>query len=127
MDMDIKAYWQAALCQEAETMRGYFDPQAVIRWPNTNEQFTLEEFIIANCEYPGDWMGEVQRIETIGDQIITITLVQSRDQTVSLHAVSFFLLKEGKITLLEEYWSEDGPPPEWRQAKQIGRPISNIR
>ena len=42
--MDVEQYWSAALAQEAETMRHFFRKDAIIRWPNTNEQFTVEEF-----------------------------------------------------------------------------------
>ena len=31
----------------------------------TNEHFTIDEYIIANCEYPGEWDGIVERIEMI--------------------------------------------------------------
>lgn len=36
-------------------------------WHCTNECFNVEEFIRANCEYPGEWEGEVERIEKIGN------------------------------------------------------------
>ena len=53
-------------------MKGYFRPDACVRWHNTNEQFTVDEFIRANCEYPGKWDGKVERVETKGDTIITV-------------------------------------------------------
>lgn len=67
--MEIKDFWRVVLRQDAKEIRTYFHPDAYINWHCTNEQFTVEEFIRANCEYPGEWDGEVERIEMIGDLI----------------------------------------------------------
>lgn len=60
--MDIKKFWNAVLHQDANAIRTYFHSNAWINWHNTNEHFTVEEFIQANCEYPGEWDGKVERI-----------------------------------------------------------------
>ena len=122
--MNIQAYWQAVLSQNAAAMRKFLSPSAVIRWPNTNEEFTSEEFIRANCEYPGHWTGEVLRAETTGDLIITAVHVSAaQDPAVSFHVVSFIRVIDGKIVSVDEYWADDGDAPEWRQKRHIGRAI----
>lgn len=55
--MNLDAYWKAALQQNADAMRSFFHEDAFVNWHNTNEHFTVEEFIRANCEYPGAWDG----------------------------------------------------------------------
>ena len=65
--MNLTAYWKAALQQNADEMRKFFHKDAYINWHNTNEHFTVEEFIRANCEYPGSWNGEIERIEQCHD------------------------------------------------------------
>ena len=125
--MNIQAYWQAVLSQNAAAMRKFLSPSAVIRWPNTNEEFTSEEFIRANCEYPGHWAGEVLRAETMGDLIITAVHVSAvQDPAVSFHVVSFLQVREGRITLIDEYWGDDGPPPQWRQELGLGKKIREV-
>lgn len=121
--MYIQAYWDAVLRQDAQGMREFLRPEAEIRWPNTNERFSGEEFIRANCEYPGQWTGKVDRAETLGNLVITVVNVRSKDGGLSFHVVSFIELKEDRIISLEEYWGDDGPPPEWRQKLCLGRPI----
>ena len=122
--MDIHAYWQAVLSQNAAAMRSFLAPAAVVCWHNTNERFTTEEFIRANCEYPGDWAGEIQRLERLGDLVITVAHVYTpKDPAVSFHVTSFMRIREGRILSLEEYWGDDGPPPRWRQEMKIGSPI----
>lgn len=87
--MDIKAFWDAVLRQDADVIREYFHPDAWVNWHNTNEHFTVEEFIRANCEYPGEWDGEVEQIITTDTHIITATHVYNKDGSMSCHATSF--------------------------------------
>ena len=73
--MDVRKFWEAVLQQDAGAMRPYFREDARVNWHNTNEQFTVEEFIRANCEYPGRWDGEVERVVVQGGLVITATRV----------------------------------------------------
>lgn len=122
--MDWKLYWDAVLRQDGNAIRRFFHPDAWVNWHNTNEHFTLEEFIRANCEYPGDWDGTVEKIIPAGTQVITITHVFSRDRALCFHVVSFLSISEGRIRSIDEYWGDDGPPPQWRQEKHIGTAIA---
>lgn len=121
--MDIKEFWKAVLQQNAEEMRPYFKKEAYINWHCTNEHFTVDEFIRANCEYPGQWDGTVERIEQIDDLIITATRVFTKDNELSFHVVSFIRIEDDKIISIDEYWGDDGMAPQWRLDKQIGVPI----
>lgn len=121
--MNVEAYWKAVLDQDAEAMVGYFHPEAWVNWHCTNEHFTVPEFIHANCEYPGDWAGEIERMVQTGDEIITATHVYTKDRTLSFHVTSFMKVKEGKILSVDEYWGDDGSAPQWRQELNIGMKI----
>ena len=121
--MDIVQYWQAVLAQQPQQMRRFFDPEAAINWHNTGEQFTAEEFIRANCAYPGRWNGRLERVETLPDRIITAVQVFSRDGRISCHVTSFMQLRQDRILTLDEYWGDDGQPPEWRRALSLGREL----
>ncbi len=112
--MDIKSYWKATLNQDEKSMKTFFSETAIIKWPNTNEVFNVDEFILANCKYPGSWEGEIVRIQELGELLITVTIIKSKSDSISLHAISFFKIKNDKIYELEEYFSDDNTPPEWR-------------
>jgi hypothetical protein len=75
----------------------YFHEEAIIRWHCSNELFTPNEYIQANCEYPGDWEGEIERIEETRDTIITVTKVYPVDKSCSFHVVSFLKLLNKKL------------------------------
>ena len=116
--MDINQYWKHIAIQDAEELRKYFHKEACIRWHDTKEQFNVEEFLLANCDYPGNWQGQVVRIECKENQIITVTRIWS--EMSSFHVISFFEIEEDKIKVLDEYWCEDGEVPQWRKEKNIG-------
>ena len=121
--MDIKQFWNAVLAQDKDSIRMFFCDDAHVNWHCTNEHFTVEEFIMANCEYPGEWDGEVERIENAGDIVITATHVYPKDKSMSFHVISFIRIKQGKIISVDEYWADDGDAPRWRQELRVGRPI----
>ena len=119
--MDIQGFWDAVLKQDARKIEKYFWDDAYINWHCTNEHFNVKEYIKANCEYPGDWTGEVERIEIINDLIITITHVYSKEKTLSFHVTSFFDIEDSKIKSVDEYWADDGEVPGWRKQLGIGK------
>ena len=121
--IDIHKFWAAVLNQDADAIRAFFTPTAYVNWHNTNEHFTVEEFIRANCEYPGDWIGEVEKEIHVDDTIITATHVATKDGKLSFHVTSFIQVKDGKIVAVNEYWGDDGEAPQWRQDMNIGRKI----
>lgn len=115
-------FLSAVVRQDARALRPFFAPGAAVRWPCTNERFTVEGYIRANCEYPGDWRGEIERVEAIEHGMVAVSRVWSGE--ASFHAVSFFRLDgEGRILTLDEYWGDDGAPPAWRAALQLSAPI----
>lgn len=121
--MNIQQYWAAAVAQDANRMRTFFRTDAIIRWHNTNEQFTVEEFLRANCEYPGTWYGGLERAEQLHDLLISVAHIYSVEPAESHHVVCFMQLKDGRIAAMDEYWGEDGTAPQWRLEKAIGTAI----
>lgn len=118
--MDIRKFWEAVLKQDADAIRKYFHPDAWVNWHNTDEHFQVEEFIRANCEYPGQWDGEVEQVVTTDTCIVTAVHVFSKDGKISCHCTSFIGVADGKILSIDEYWGDDGPAPQWRKDRHIG-------
>ena len=117
----MNLYWKYVAEQNADELLKFFHKNRVIRWLCTNEQFTVPEFIKANCDYPGKWNGAMERMEVNSDQIITVAHIWSSE--VSFHVVSFFEMEQGKIIQLDEYWGDDCEIPEWRRNMKLGMPI----
>ena len=70
--MDVHHFIKAVLAQDEDTIRSYFHKDAYVNWHCSNEHFTVDEFIIANCEYPGDWDGTIERVEHTPRQVFFI-------------------------------------------------------
>ena len=122
-NMNIYDFWKAVLGQNEIEIRKYFQNDAYINWHCTNERFNVDEFIIANCEYPGDWEGSVERVETLNDLIVTVVNVYPKGRNASFHVTCFIKTKEDKIVSMDEYWADDGNAPQWRLDKHIGKAI----
>ena len=121
--MNVRHFWKVVLAQDEQAIRSYFHEEAYVNWHCTNEHFNVDEFIVANCEYPGDWDGTVERIEALEDLYITATKVFPKDRSASFHVVSFIKVANDKIVSMDEYWADDGDAPQWRLNKKIGMPI----
>ena len=121
---DYKGFINAVLKQDQARIRSCFTENAVINWRCTNERFTVEEYVRANCEYPGKWDGEIEAVHRADDLYVVVTKVYLEERSVSFHCVSFLRCRNGKISSLDEYWADDGEPPKWRREMKIGKPIS---
>ena len=121
--MNVKEFWKVILAQDENAIRKYFHKDAYINWHCTNEHFNVDEFIIANCEYPGDWDGVVERIERMNDLTITVTSVYPKDRSTFFHVTSFIKTANNKIISMDEHWADDGDAPQWRKDKHIGSSI----
>ncbi len=124
LEQTVASLWRDVDRQNWGGLAAYFSPSAVIRWHNTNEQFTVDEFVRANSEYPGDWAIRVERVLAAGDTVVSAVAVSAREGDASFHAASFFRFENGKIVELDEYWGDDAPPPQWRVELGIGGPMA---
>lgn len=121
--MNIHEFWKAVLVQDENEIRKYFHEDAYVNWHCTNEHFNLDKYIIANCEYPGEWNGVVERTEEMGNLLVTVANVYPKDKSVSFHVTSFIRIVNDKIISLDEYWADDSDAPQWRLDKHIGTAI----
>lgn len=117
---DVYKFFDLVLSQNALEIKKFFNEDAYIDWHNTNERFTVDEFIEANCTYPGKWSGEVERVEQIGNLLIAVAKVTNVLDKSSYYVNSFILLENDKIVKLDEYWGDNGEVPQWRMIKNIG-------
>jgi len=126
--IDIQSFFNAVVQQDAKKLRDFFEPDAVVVWPNSNEIFTVDEYIHANCTYPGEWQGRIEEVQYDSrfhdyNRIIVVAKVWDANDNAS-RVVSFIELGDTEqelIQYLTEYWGDIGEPPEWRQRLGIGK------
>lgn len=119
----IRALWRAVAAQDAGAMAEFFTGDTEVLWPNTDERFTLAEYLRANCAYPGQWQGEVEEIAPDGG--FSVARVWDGDSV--FRAVSFYRWQGEKICRMVEYWGDVAPAPQWRREMGIGRTIAQAR
>jgi hypothetical protein len=56
------------------------------------------------------------------DGIVVVTKIYSADE--AHYVTAFVKLTDGKISRLDEYYSECGESPAWRKNMNIGKPIT---
>jgi len=124
--IEIQAFIQAVLQQDRERLRHFFCEDAHINWHCTNERFTVEEYIRANCEYPGTWGGEIESVNQFEDLAIVVMRVFLTDRSSYCLCVSCIRCQKDKICSLDEWWADVGAPPRWRREMHIGVPIRMV-
>lgn len=115
----IRALWNAVAEQDGEAMARFFTKDALVLWPNTDERFTLGEYMQANCTYPGQWSGQVEQIAPDGSASVARVW---DGEGAAFRAVSFYRWRGERICRLEEYWGDVAPAPAWRQKLRLGTP-----
>lgn len=127
MESDCKekviAFWNDMDMQAWENLDYYFDEKAEINWINTNEKFTVQEYVRLNREYPGDWSIDLQRLEVMESLVVSVVKIKLKHHEESVHGVSFFEFSNGKVVSLTEYIGDDTAAPQWRIDKHIGNQI----
>jgi len=121
---DPNKFLQDVVSKKAETIRGYFAEGAVICWHDSNEQFTLDEFIKANCEYPSIWRCEIERIEKFEKGFVVAAQMDHPQDGFYVKYVSFIELNsDEKVQRLDEYFVAIEEIPQWRRDMNVGQPI----
>lgn len=114
LENKIRSLWRAVAEQDEARMNRFFTVDAQIFWPNTGERFDLAGYLRANCGYPGQWSGAVERVAPDGS--CSIARVWSPEGAAA-RAVTFYQWRNGKIVQMVEYWGDVAPPPEWRRKR----------
>ena len=122
--MNIEAFLKSVVSQNEKEMRKFFHKTATIKWHNTNEKFTLDEYIKVNCEYPDEWESKIEKYEKVGNLVILVALISSKTKNISFYVTSFLKILDDMIIELDEYWGDNGVPPKWRIDMNIGSKIS---
>jgi ketosteroid isomerase-like protein len=108
----VREFWRLMATNDFQAVGAVLAPEFVLEWPLSGERIRgAERFARMNGEYPanGRWQFTIHRIvsgegEAVSDVCVT-------DGVQSAQAISFFTIREGKITRLIEYWPEPYAAP----------------
>ena len=110
----VKTFWKLLDERRFEELTELFHPECKIVWPNTSEDFTPEEYIRLNKDYPGSWKIDLEDVTDANTKVISVVRIKSKDNGQSLRGIGYFHLEEDLIYYLLEYFAPDTEKPEWR-------------
>jgi ketosteroid isomerase-like protein len=124
LEETVRQFWRHFDAAEFERAGALLHTNFTALMPNTRERYPdSASFIAFNRAYPGRWYMEIERLQVIGDEVVSVVRVFDRPRTASFHAITFFKVEDGLIVQLTEYWSEDMEPPEWRKSLGISQDV----
>jgi ketosteroid isomerase-like protein len=86
----------------------------VCDWPQSHERICgRANFVAVNEHYPGRWRIAVRRLIAAGEEA-TSEVLMTNEEGKTAHAVSFFVVRDGRIERETDYWPEPYAAPAWR-------------
>lgn len=107
----VREFWRLMASNDFAAVGAVLAPDLVVEWPQSNERIRgPERFAQVNAEYPahGAWRFTVDQCVGGADEVAT--RVSVTDGVVQAVAVSFFTVRDGRITRIVEYWPEPFEP-----------------
>jgi len=113
---EVVKFWEVISGAEFDELLNLLAEDCEIIFPNTNEIFiSPQKYVEFNKAYPGRWYATVKDIMVEKNRAISITLVESNEN--SFYCTSVFEFSKDKISRIYEYWGDNGSVPSWRTGK----------
>ena len=103
----VHEFWRLMGTNDFHAVGAVLADDFTLEWPQSNERIRgRDRFASMNVEFPakGLWVFTVNRI--ISDEVEAVTDVSVTDGSRSDRAISFFTVRDGKISRIVEYWPE---------------------
>ena len=110
-----REFWRLMATNDFDSVARVLAPGFVLEWPQSGERIRgAENFARMNAEYPahGPWRFTVHHV--VGNDEDAVTDVGVTDGVQIARAISFFSVKDGRITRLVEFWPEPMAAPAHR-------------
>ena len=108
----VEEFWRLMATNDFYSVMEVLSPNFVLEWPQSNELIRGgEKFAQMNTEYPsnGLWLFNINRMVCAESDVVTDVSVT--DGVQRARAISFFTLRDEKITRMVEYWPEPYAAP----------------
>ncbi|MEW2445968.1 nuclear transport factor 2 family protein [Streptomyces parvulus] len=114
----VQEFWARMQARDWAGLGALLADDLVVEWPVSGERIVgRADFVGVNAEYPEGWSIRVLRVVSDGETVVSE--VEVPHETMGVHrVVSLWTVRDGRITVGREYWTEPGsdPSPRWREA-----------
>ena len=107
----VREFWRLMATNDFASVKSILADDLVVEWPQSNERVRgPENFAQVNTEYPanGPWCFTVNQL--VAGESEVATRVSVTDGVQKAEAVSFFAVRDGKVSRIVEYWPEPYQP-----------------
>lgn len=107
----VEEFWELMGTNDFKAPGRLLTDDFTLDWPQSGERILgRKNFAAINTEYPakGPWRFTVNRI--VGGEGEAVSDVSVTDGVQKARAISFFTIKDGKISKMVEFWPEPYPP-----------------
>ncbi|MGN4150479.1 nuclear transport factor 2 family protein [Burkholderia gladioli] len=108
----VQEFWRLMATNDFHTVAAVLAEDFILDWPQSKERIRgARNFAELNQDYPaqGAWVFRINRIVANGGDAVSDVSVT--DGAVSARAISFFTVKDGKISHIVEFWPEPYEAP----------------
>jgi ketosteroid isomerase-like protein len=113
----VQRFWAAMQTNDFKAAGDLLHDDFLLEWPQSGERIRgRENFVAVNENYPaqGRWQFTIHRILAEGEQAVSD--VDVTDGVVSGRAITFSIVRDGRIVSQVEFWPEPYEAPNWRAA-----------
>lgn len=111
----VKDFWAAMQTNDFRYASEFLHEDYVLEWPQSGERVRgRANFAAINENYPahGRWQFTIHTMLAEGDQVVSD--VEVTDGAIVGRAITFSIIKDGKIVRQIEFWPDRFEAPAWR-------------
>jgi limonene-1,2-epoxide hydrolase len=112
----VQKFWKQMKTNDFRSVGSLLADEFVLDYPQSNERIRgRDNFVALNAEYPahGRWEFTINRI--VGNEFEVVSDVSVTDGVQKACVISFFIIRDGQIAKMVEYWPEPFPAPDNRR------------
>lgn len=115
-ELVVREFWRLMETNDFHAVKAVLAEDLVVEWPQSRERIRgPDNFARMNSEYPANvpWHFRINELVAGDDRVVTQVSITDGQQ--SAEPISFFTVRNDKITRIVEYWPDPFPPAENRR------------